>query len=121
MTSAPNLSVPDNDPNGAADTISVARAGVVKDVKVTLDLKHTYIGDLDISLIAPDGTKVKLHARGGRETDDIVGTYGTDLRAIDDLAVLKGKEAKGDWQLKIVDLAGQDVGNLVSWGLNIEV
>jgi subtilisin-like proprotein convertase family protein len=121
MTSAPNLTVPDNDPTGATDKISVTRSGVVKDVKVTLDLKHTYIGDLDVSLIAPDGTKVKLHARGGRETDDLVGTYGADLRAIDDLAVLKGKEAKGDWQLKIVDLAGQDVGNLVSWGLNIEV
>jgi subtilisin-like proprotein convertase family protein len=116
-----NLSVPDNDPNGITDSISVDRAGAIKGVKVDIDLKHTYIGDLDVALIAPDGTKVKLHARGGRDKDDLVGSYGADLRAIDDLAVLNGKDAKGNWQLKIVDLAGQDVGNLVSWGLKIDV
>lgn len=116
-----NVSVPDNDPSGVVDTIRVDRAGIIKDLKVDIDLKHTYVGDLDVALIAPDGTKVKLHARGGRDSDDLVGTYGADLRAIDDLAALKGKDAKGDWQLKIVDLAGQDVGNLVSWGLKIDV
>ena len=63
---------------------------------------------------------MKLHARGGRERDDIVGVYGADLRSIDDLAALKGKDIQGDWKLKIVDLAGQDVGNLVSWGLTID-
>lgn len=116
-----NLSVPDNDPTGVVDVIRVDRGGPIKDIKVDVDLKHTYIGDLDVALIAPDGTKVKLHARGGREKDDIVGTYGADLRAVDDLATLKGKDAKGDWQLKVVDLEGQDVGNLVSWGLKIDV
>lgn len=117
----PNLTVPDNDAAGVVDTITVARDGKVKGVKVEVDLKHTWIGDLDVSLVAPDGTAVKLHARGGREKDDIKGTYGVDLRAVDDLKKLVGKDVKGDWKLKVVDLEGQDVGNLVAWGLNIEV
>ncbi len=116
-----NLSVPDSDASGVVDTITIDRGGAIKDLKVDIDLKHTYTGDLDVLLTAPDGTKVKLHARGGRDNDDLVGTYGADLRAIDDLAALKGKDAKGNWQLKVVDLAGQDVGNLVSWGLKIDV
>ncbi len=120
-TRRPMVSVPDNDPTGITDKLTVDRGGAIKDVKVDIDVKHTYIGDLDISLIAPDGTKVKLQARGGGATDDIVGTYGDDLRAVDDLKALNGKDAKGDWQLKVVDLAGQDVGNLVSWGLKIDV
>lgn len=117
----PNLAVPDNDPAGVVDTLAVARDGKVKSVKVDIDLKHTWIGDLDVTLLAPDGTAVKLHARGGREKDDIKGTYGLDLRAADDLRKLVGKDIKGDWKLKVVDLEGQDVGNLISWGLNIEV
>ncbi len=117
----PNLSVPDNDPSGIADTLKVDRDGVVKGVKVDIDLRHTYVGDLDVLLIAPDGTQVKLHARGGRDADDLVGTYGDGLQSNDDLQKLVGKQAKGDWQLKVVDLAGQDVGNLVSWGLKLDV
>jgi hypothetical protein len=118
---APNLRVPDNDPAGIVDTVAVGRDGKVKDIKVDIDLKHTWIGDLDVLLQAPDGTAVKLHARGGREKDDIKGTYGVDLRAVDDLKKLVGKDVKGDWKLKVVDLAGQDVGHLVSWGLKIDV
>ncbi len=117
----PNLSIPDGDANGVFDTLNVDRQGVIKDVKVDIDVKHTWIGDLDILLTSPDGTTVKLHARGGRDKDDIVGTYGDGLNAIDDLKKLAGKEAKGAWQLKLVDLEGQDVGNLVSWGLKIDV
>ena len=120
-TRQPNLSIPDADPNGAVDAIKIDRAGAIKDIKVDVDVKHTWIGDLDIVLIAPDGTNVKLHARGGRDKDDIVGTFGEGLTAVDDLKKLAGKDAKGEWQLKLVDLEGQDVGNLVSWGLKIDV
>jgi subtilisin-like proprotein convertase family protein len=116
-----NLSIPDGDVNGVLDALKIDRAGIIKDIKVDIDIKHTWIGDLDVVLIAPDGTNVKLHARGGRDKDDIVGTYGEGLNAVDDLKKLVGKDAKGDWQLKLVDLEGQDVGNLVSWGLKIDV
>ncbi|MCP4502437.1 MAG: hypothetical protein GY822_20995 [Deltaproteobacteria bacterium] len=123
MAATPNLSIPDNDPEGAADVLSISRSGKLKDISVELDLKHTYVGDLNVALEAPDGTTVTLHKRGGSSRDDIAGTYGTngDLSAYDDLEDLKGLEVNGDWTLKIVDMAGQDVGKLVSWGLNIDV
>ncbi|HEY1100482.1 MAG TPA: proprotein convertase P-domain-containing protein, partial [Myxococcota bacterium] len=121
QSSAPSLSIPDNDPNGATDTIRVSTAGVIKDLKISLDLRHTYVGDLDVKLIAPNGTEVKLHARGGRNAQDIVGVYGADLRAVDDLKKLVGSNAQGDWQLKVVDLAGQDTGVLNSWSLDLDV
>jgi subtilisin-like proprotein convertase family protein len=117
----PNLAVPDADPTGVTDTVSVTTTGTIKSVKVDIDLKHSYIGDLDVALVAPDGTQVKLHARGGRNARDITGTYGNGLRSVDDLAKLVGKAAAGDWKLKVVDLEGQDVGSLVSWGLQVEV
>jgi subtilisin-like proprotein convertase family protein len=30
-------------------------------------------------------------------------------------------DVKGDWKLKVVDLAGQDVGTLNEWRLDIDV
>ncbi len=121
QSSAPAASIPDNDANGLVDTIKVTSSGALKDIKVALDLRHTYIGDLDVKLVAPNGTEVKLHARGGRNAQDLVGVYGADLRSIDDLKKLVGADVKGDWQLKVVDLAGQDTGVLNSWSLDIDV
>jgi subtilisin-like proprotein convertase family protein len=115
-----NAAIPDNDMAGITDTIDVAAAGKVKDIKVRIDLRHTYVGDLDVKLIAPDGTSVKLHARGGSDADDLVGTYGTDLVATDDLRSLVGKNVTGAWKLQVIDLAGQDVGNLREWALDID-
>jgi subtilisin-like proprotein convertase family protein len=121
QTSKPNLSVPDNDPNGATDTIKVTTAGVLKDIKIKLDLRHTYVGDLDVKLVSPSGNEVKLHARGGRGNHDLVGVYGVDLRAVDDLKKLVGTQVQGDWKIKVVDLAGQDTGTLAEWALDIDV
>jgi subtilisin-like proprotein convertase family protein len=121
QASRPNLSVPDNDPSGITDTITVASSGPLKDIKVSLDLQHSYVGDLDVKLIAPNGTEVKLHARGGRNARDLVGTFGADLRAVDDLKKFIGVDVNGAWQLKVVDLAGQDTGTLNSWSLEIDV
>jgi len=121
QASRPNLTVPDNDPTGITDTISVTTSGAIKDIKVKLELRHSYVGDLDVKLIAPNGTEVKLHARGGRNASDLVGTYGADLRAVDDMKKLVGTDVKGDWKIKVVDLAGQDVGTLNEWSLDIDV
>ena len=41
-------------------------------------------------------TEVMLHKRGGRGRDDIVGTYGDDLRAEDRLSDLLGKDVPAD-------------------------
>jgi subtilisin-like proprotein convertase family protein len=120
-TSEPNLGIPDNDPAGISDVISLSGDGKIKGIKIDLDLKHTYVGDLNVSLTAPDGTEVTLHKRGGRGRDDIVGTYGDDLTSFDRLDDLFGKAAAGDWTLKVTDMAGRDVGSLVSWGLDVDV
>jgi subtilisin-like proprotein convertase family protein len=120
VSSTPNLGIPDNDPVGISDKVVIDVAGSVTSIKVELDLKHTWVGDLDVAIVAPDGTEVTLHKRGGRSRHDIVGTYGDDLSAFERLDGLVGTEAKGEWTLKVTDLAGRDVGTLVSWGLSIE-
>lgn len=120
VKNAPNMAIPDNDSTGISDSLNVGENGKLSKLTVDLDLKHTYVGDLTISLAAPDGTEVKLHSRSGGSSDDISGRFGDDLDSAAKLDAFKGLEVNGDWKLKVVDSAGRDVGNLISWGLNID-
>ena len=92
------------------DAITVDRSGTATPVSVAVDITHTYIGDLVIDLIAPDGTTRTLHDRTGYETDDIDQTYAPDFG---------GVGIAGDWTLRIRDGAGGDTGTLNGWTLTI--
>jgi subtilisin-like proprotein convertase family protein len=115
------IAIPDNDPGGVSDVARVDADGMVAGVTVDLDLKHTYRGDLRVSLVAPDGTRVALHNRSGRGDNDIRGNYPGTLQPAEDLSALLGKGAQGDWRLEVIDEAGQDVGTIESWRLNLKV
>ncbi|WP_020680042.1 proprotein convertase P-domain-containing protein [Marinobacterium rhizophilum] len=113
----PGVSIPDNDPAGIERSLNVAEDGQVQDVEVSVDITHTYIGDLVISLVSPAGTTVPLHVRTGRWTDNIITTYTTaNLPA---LQVLHGETVQGEWRLKVADMAGADKGKLNRWGLRL--
>ena len=73
---------------------------------------------MEISLIAPSGQTIILHNRNGASANDIKTVYNSLNNA--NLAALIGTPIQGDWQLIIRDLAPQDVGQLNSWGLNLD-
>jgi subtilisin-like proprotein convertase family protein len=91
----------------------------VDQVTVSVDITHTYTGDLLITLFSPSGTAVVLHNRTGAGTDNIVGTYGNGLTPAEPLSILSGEPADGKWRLEVADLAGGDTGSLNSWTLEI--
>ena len=83
-----------------------------------VNITHTYKGDLEVSLIAPDGTTVLLHNRTGGSTDN-VDTVFPDLTApAQSLSAFAGKSTAGAWTLKVRDLAAIDVGTLNSWEID---
>ena len=92
------------------DAIAVDRSGTATSVSVAVDISHTYIGDLVIDLIAPDGTSQTLHSRTGGSADDIDRTYAPDF---------DGTGIAGNWTLRVSDRAGGDVGTLNGWTLTI--
>ncbi|MFC3996474.1 protein kinase [Nocardiopsis sediminis] len=71
---------------------------------VTVDLEHTYLSDLTLQLIAPDGTSFDLEG----ETVNGTNEYTVDASAV---------EAAGVWTLRIEDQTAQDSGTLNSWSL----
>lgn len=117
QVSTPILHIPDNNPSGVHDTLhfnDIARVGTVK---VSVDITHTYIGDLRVTLIAPSGRAVVLHDRAGGRADDIKKIF--DVSNTPGLAGLVGESIQGDWILLAQDLAAIDTGLLSRWELEI--
>jgi subtilisin family serine protease len=114
----PGLTIPDA---GApvASAIEVSDSGALTDLRLQVDIRHTYIGDLRVELIAPDNTGVVLHNHGGGASNNLIRGYSVqDTPA---LRALLGRPARGRWQLKVRDDAGFDVGRIEAWRLSARV
>ncbi len=114
--SAPRAAIPDNTAAGISDTIAFDQEATIAGVKVSLDITHTYIGDLQVTLLTPWGASILLHPRHqGGSADNIRRTYAdSELPA---LADLRGRSVNGLWRLTVQDLAPADTGTLNKWGL----
>lgn len=110
--------IPDDDENGIVSNIAFVESGELTDLSVHVDVTHSYIGDLEISLISPSGKSVLLHNRSGSSTDDLKFTYTKENQA--ELSGMDDEQIHGEWVLHVVDRAGQDVGRLNRWTLEIE-
>lgn len=101
-------------------TLEVSENTPVEALTVTVDLKHTYISDLIITLQPPAATgvnKITLHNRVGGATKNLKKTY--DSATTPALATFAGKSCRGTWTLQIRDVAALDFGMLVSFSLGL--
>jgi len=114
----PMLVIPDNNPAGIASTIPIGASGTVQRIKVSVDIEHTYIGDLRVTLTSPGGRRAILHAQLGGSQDNLVATY--DSASPGQLASMIGQPMQGNWVLSVVDRAGQDVGKLRRWSIELK-
>lgn len=114
----PGLTIPDGNQGGLLSQIPVSASGAISDqLKIGLDIRHSYRGDLRVTLIAPSGRRVLLHDRAGFSADHIVGTYPATLVPKESLSNLLGETRNGTWGLLVQDLALSDVGTLQSWSI----
>lgn len=135
-SSNPSIAIPDNDPAGITDVITVSDTYDAFDLDVLLTIDHTWTGDLFVSLQSPTGTVVDLiplsfscsendldvvfdDAAGSAFSSEcsspIVGTFTPAMP----LSGFNGENVSGNWTLTVSDNAGLDFGTLQSWGLNI--
>ncbi|MCW5636423.1 MAG: M6 family metalloprotease domain-containing protein, partial [Rubrivivax sp.] len=113
LKEAPGTTIPDNNAAGIERALANATAFAIGGVEVSVDISHTYIGDLQVSLVSPAGTAVLLHDRAGGSARDLAKTYTAATTPA--LGTLAGKAAAGTWKLRVVDRAAQDQGKLNSW------
>jgi len=111
------LDIPDNRATGITSTLPQTQAGKVKDIEVSIDIQHTYIGDLQVELVAPSGLAVLLHNKAGEWRNNIKRSY--DVTSAPVLQQLINESIPGDWHLRVRDLARIDRGQLNNWSLKI--
>ncbi|MEU7699164.1 MULTISPECIES: S8 family peptidase [unclassified Streptomyces] len=103
-----DVTIVDNGTVESPITVSGVTGNAPATLKVGVDIKHTYIGDLKVDLVAPDGTVYTVHNRTGSGTDDIVQTFTVNASS---------EVANGVWKLRVNDNASQDTGKIDAWNL----
>ncbi|MEL6897469.1 MAG: trypsin-like serine protease [Planctomycetota bacterium] len=109
--------------------------GQIVDVNVTVDIDHSYVSDLRLVLVAPDGQRVVLVNRKGGDGDGFDETrfdsdanesinradapFNGTYRPARDLGRLEGSDPNGTWKLLVLDRADLDGGQLNRWDLEI--
>ena len=103
-----------------AFSLAVAEDAVLEELAVSVDLKHSYIGDLIITLIPPAALRARsivLHNRAGGSRNALARRF--DELNTPALAALAGKRCRGSWTLQIRDAAAEDAGTLHSFALHL--
>jgi subtilisin family serine protease len=104
-----NVTIPDS---GPAVTSPITVSGVAGNapgaLRVGVDIKHTFRGDLIVDLVAPDGTVYNLHNRTGGSADNLITTFTVNASS---------EVANGTWLLRARDSAAVDTGFIDAWNL----
>lgn len=99
---------------------------------VCINILHTWDSDLDINLVAPDGTTLTLASGVGNDGDNFLGTcfrsdatngilqgsppFTGDFRPLGSLGMVNnGQNPNGNWILRIRDTYPADAGTLLGW------
>lgn len=133
--------IPIQDYATITDTLPVEFPGLILDLDVQINISHRYAGDLEVSLVAPDGAQAVLINRPGAPPnfcgqddisatfDDEAGVIGNQLcaaqppavagrvRPLFPLFVFENLPISGNWQLQVADKSSPDEGALNQWCL----
>ncbi len=131
--------IPDNNATGVTSPITLSgisppTLNATSIVSVEVNITHTWDGDLLLTLISPSGNSMFLSNRQGNSGDNFTKTVFTMSATIPiglgvppysgtfipdgNFSSLTGN-VNGIWQLKVQDLAAQDVGSILSWNITI--
>ncbi len=93
--------------------------GVLKEIELTVDITHSYRGDLRVSIETPGNLTALVHDRAGSYIDNIKKVF-TPLNtpSLRDL-LNSGININGTWKLHVSDNAPDDKGKLNSWKLKL--
>ncbi|GGW45632.1 S8 family peptidase [Streptomyces xantholiticus] len=109
FTNSANVNIPDNSTVTSSIPVTGISGNAPTALKVAVDIKHTYRGDLRIELVAPNGGATQLKATSSSDSaDNVITTYTVDA---------SGVAASGTWKLRVTDIYSGDTGYIDSWSL----
>ncbi|SHG90279.1 thrombospondin type 3 repeat-containing protein [Winogradskyella jejuensis] len=127
---------PDDIPFVVISEIFIEDNFIINDINVSVDITHTWTGDLRIALIEPTGTDfILLSDQIGGSGDDYANTVFDDQASTpitagsppftgvfspeQPLSTFNGTFSRGTWLLGIVDFANFDGGSFNEWTIEI--
>lgn len=105
-----DVPIPDADRTGASATVTVLGPAASTAVRVSVAIRHTWRGDLVVTLEGPDGSRHLLSNREGGSADDFAWDGRIDL----------GSSVVGPWTLHVADLARYDRGAITFFNVLAE-
>ena len=110
----------------------------IVDIAVGLDITHTFVGDLIITLESPEHSIRTIWGQLDCSENDIFAVLDDDgatpvqdecavpapavsgvFSPFENLAPFNGETGNGEWVLKVSDNASGDIGTLNDWSLDI--
>jgi subtilisin family serine protease len=113
------INIPDDSPQGITSSIQITEAKPILDIQVSVDIEHSFLGDLEVRLIPPRGQSILLQSRNLGRLTRLQTTYSLETTPLF-RQVLKQSTA-GRWQLQMVDYAPMNTGRLVSWQISLGI
>ncbi|XZE32750.1 cadherin domain-containing protein [Pirellulaceae bacterium SH501] len=129
-----NAAVPVLDLETSVSTIDVPDSFAIQDLNVSVRITHTFMSDMVVTLVSPNGTRVLLANQRGSNLDGFINTVFDDeatvaigsgtfpytgrYRPEQSLTAVDGADAKGTWRLEVFDVFGADEGVIEAWSLN---
>ncbi|OEJ41986.1 protease [Streptomyces agglomeratus] len=109
FTNAADVTINDNASVASSLAVTGRTGNAPAALKVDVDIKHTWRGDLVVDLVAPDGTVRNLKASSSSDSaDNVIASYTVDASS---------EVANGTWKLQVRDVASGDTGYIDSWSL----
>ena len=107
-SNAADYQIRDNATVESPITVSGRTGNAPSNASVSVNIVHTYRGDLLVQLVAPDGTLYTLSNRAGGSADNLVATYTLNLSS---------EALNGTWKLRVNDNGRGDTGYINSWSV----
>lgn len=101
-----DFAIRDNTTINSPITVSGRSGNASATASVSVDIAHTWRGDLLVQLVAPDGSLYTISNRAGGSADNLIGTYTINLSS---------ELLNGTWNLRVNDNGAGDTGTLRRW------
>ncbi len=108
-----NVAIPDRSSTGITHSLNVSSIPGNRKVYISVNITHTYIGDLVVKVTSPSGKVATLHQRAGGSSDNINKTYEIT-------SIFSNEAQAGAYKIAVQDLAFLDKGTLNSWTIEFK-
>lgn len=107
-TNNTDYTISDNATVDSPIAVSGRTGNAPTNASVSVNIVHTYRGDLKVDLVAPDGSLYNISNYAGGSADNLTGTFTFNLSS---------EALNGTWKLRVNDNASGDTGYINSWSV----